>query len=298
VSEREDRRQALREALARLQEALTAAGDPPLQPATSDVLEDVHAALTPWRLPAEVEEFWRLVDGDSAAMTSLPFPQPAGARLALDTWRENGSQPGSTPPLLFPVCYQSWVFVLVELDGPDGAGGACFRWSYDGEPFTLVARDLATYLDVAAAEVGADEPTFAEALRERLRTDPHPRYGAALEVATRAEQWPAHWLESAGPSAGDQHPLGATTTVTALASAGTGAAGRVHAEVTSLMGTSTGLRVVIDDGTGDLPVWCPSAVTLFGPTYGDGKRYEFDLVTTDDAPHGAHAEAVAVRLLS
>lgn len=231
-------------------------------------------------------------------MTRLPFPQPTGPRFALDTWREHRDQPASTPPLLFPVCYQSWVFVLVELDGPAGAGGACFRWSYDGEPFSLVARDFATYLDVVAANVDADEPGPAESLRSRLRADPHPRYGAALAVGTRPEAWLAPWLASVGPSAQEQQPFGATTTVATLGSAGAGTAGRVHAEVSSLLGTDEGVRAVIDDGTGRLAVWCPRAVTLFGPSYGDGRRYEFDVVTTDDARHGTRAEAVAVRPLS
>lgn len=274
-----------------------AAGDTPLRPAEPDALDEVRAAVAPWRLPAEVEEFWRLVDGDSACGTRLPFPQPTGPRSALETWREHRDQPASTPPLLLPVCYQGWVFVLVELDGPAGVGGACFRWSYDGEPFSLVARDFATYLDVAADHVDADETVFAEALRERLRVAPHPRYGIALEVGTRPEAWLGSWLASVGPSAQEQQPLGVTT-VAGLESAGAGSAGRVHAEVGSLVGTDEGVRVVIDDGTGRLLVWCPRAVTLFGPTCGDGRRYEFDVVTTDGAPHGAHAEAVAVRPLS
>ena len=60
-------------------------------------------------------------------------------------------------------------------------------------------------------------------------------------------------------------------------------------------GFSDGVRVTIDDGTGTLDAWCPAAVTMFGPAC--DRRYEFDLVVTEDAPHAAHAEAVAVRLL-
>ncbi len=62
-----------------------------------------------------------------------------------------------------------------------------------------------------------------------------------------------------------------------------------------LWGRPDGVRVTIDDGTGLLEVWCPAAVTMFGPACGG--RYEFDLATSEDARHAAHAEATAVRLI-
>lgn len=67
----------------------------------------------------------------------------------------------------------------------------------------------------------------------------------------------------------------------------------MHAEVRELGGSDEGVRVVIDDGTGHLDVWCPSAVTMFGPTCPG--RFELELVTTAGAPHVALAEALAVR---
>lgn len=219
-----------------------------------------------------------------------------------------------TPDLLFPVGYESHAFLLVELDGPHGGGGACFAWAYDGqEPFVLVAVDLTTYLDVAAVTLESrqlrrhehdgqishelDEQAFHRALRERLRQHPHSSYGSAAEIGWNPASWPRHWLASVGPAAREQHALGATTSLAALAEHRSSpvTAGRVHAYVREIWGFPDGVRATVDDGTGVLDVWCRSSVTMFGPAC-DG-RYEFEVVTTDDVPHHAQAEAIAVRLL-
>lgn len=299
----------------RLQRGLAAVGAPPLlRQGAPAALHDVAAAVAPLGLPAEVDRFWRLLDGSSSSLTCFPHPHATQPDFALDCWRQHQKQPGMTPDLLFPVGYESHAFLLVELDGPQGGGGACFTWAYDGEePFVLVAADLTTYLDVAAATLEAgqlhrhehdgqvwhelDEQAFHRSLRERLRQHPHPTYGSAVEIGWNPASWPRHWLDSVGPAAKEQHARGATTTLAALAEHGSspGTAGRVHARVREIWGFPEGLRVTVDDGTGVLDVWCPASATMFGPAC-DG-RYEFELVTTDDAPHHAHAEATAVRLL-
>ncbi|WP_133241240.1 hypothetical protein [Nocardioides gansuensis] len=273
---------------------------------------EVAAAISPWRLPAEVEQFWRLTDGYSSSLSLFPHPHAADPQFALECWHEHQQQPGMTPDLLFPVCYESHAFLLVELDGPPGTGGACFTWAYGLEPFVLVASDLTSYLEVAAQtlEVGRverherdgqtflrfDDTAFQAALRDRLVRDPHPRYGDRMEVDWHPSAWPEHWLASAGPAAAEQHARGATTTIAALRrNLVAGVSGRVHAQVLELWGLSEGVRVSVDDGTGVLHIWCPSAVTMFGPA--SPGRFEFDVVITPDAPHATHAEAVAVRLL-
>lgn len=299
-------------AVARLQSSLVRLGGQQLQaPASAVALQDIAASVAPLRLPPEVEQFWRLVGGNSAVGSCFPHPQATGPGFALECWHMHRKQPGMTPDLLFPVCYQSFCFLLVELDGSE-AGGACFTWSYDGNPFELVATDLTSYLDVAAEILEAgllagrgpgelmfssfDDDAFHEALRERRRQTPHPRYGTQASFGPDASAWPDHWLASVGPAAEEQHARGATTTVAQLAASGAATAGRVHAEVRELWGSAEGVRVVIDDGTGHLDVWCPAAVTMFGPTCPG--RFEFDLVTTADAPHAELAEAVAVRRIA
>lgn len=299
----------------RLQGALANIGASPLLPSRdAAALRNVAAAVAPLRLPVEVDHFWRLTEGYSSSFTVFPHPHATDPDFALACWQEHRSQPGMTPDLLFPVCYESHAFLLVELDGVHGAGGACFTWSYGLEPFVLVASDLVCYLEVAAETLEAghlarqvhdgrvshhfDDNEFQASLRERLRHSPHPRYGEAAEIGWNPTSWPSHWLASVGPAAEEKHDRGATTTIAALSTTGSsmGAAGRVHARVRELWGFSDGVRVTIDDGTAMLDAWCPAAVTLFGPAY-DGRYYEFDLVITADAPRAAHAEAIAVRPL-
>jgi hypothetical protein len=300
----------------RLQSALAHIGARPLlPPRDAAALRDVAAAVAPLRLPVEVDQFWRLAEGYSSSFTFFPHPHATDPDFALECWQEHRLQPGMTPDLLFPVCYESHAFLLVELDGAHGAGGACFTWAYSGEePFVLVAPDLVGYLAVAAETLEAghlerhehdgrvshhfDDNVFQAALQERLRQSPHPRYGEAAEIGWNPTSWPSHWLASVGPAAEEKHAREATTTLAALSATGlsTGAAGRIHARVRELWGFSDGIRVTIDDGTGALDAWCPAAVTMFGPAY-DGRYYEFDLVITEDAPRAAHAEAIAVRPL-
>lgn len=303
-------------ALGRLQAALSTIGAPALQRAPVDRegdLERLAAAVAPWSLPRQVRHFWRRLDGYSTTFTTFPHPSATDPDFALDCWTEHREQPGMTPNLLLPVGYEAHAFLLVELDGAHGPGGACFTWAYGLSPFLLVATDLASYLDVAAAVIEErggdraleadgrpppfDDTAFEAALGARLREAPHPVYGCEAEIGCNAAEWPARWLESVGPAARERDARGATTTLGALASDRQRAVtGRVHAWVEELWGLADGCRVAIGDGTGSLRVWCPAAVTMFGPAY-DGRRYEFELVTTADGPHGTEAEAIAVRLV-
>jgi hypothetical protein len=315
VTDGAERRSAIEAAVRRLQGALATIGAPLLLPSrNATALRNVAAAVAPLRLPVEVYHFWRLTDGNSSNFTFFPYPQATDPDFALECWHEHRLQPGMTPDLLFPVCYESHAFLLVELDGVHGAGGACFTWAYGLEPFVLVASDLVCYLEVAAETLEAghlvrqvydgrvsyhfDDNEFQAALQERLRQSPHPRYGEAAEIGWTPTSWPSHWLASVGPAAKEKQTRGATTTIAALSATGstTGTAGRIHARVCELWGVSDGVRVTIDDGTGMLDAWCPAAVTMFGPAY-DGRHYEFDLVITEDAPRSAQAEAIAVRPL-
>jgi hypothetical protein len=140
-----------------------------------------------------------------------------------------------------------------------------------------------------------DDTAFQAALLDRLLRVPHPRYGDRMEVDRHPSAWPERWLASAGPAA-ERHARGATTTIAALArNPAAGVSGRVHAQVLELWALNEGVRVSVDDDTGVLDIWCPSAVTMFGPACPG--RFEFDVVITPEAPHATHAEAVAVRLL-
>lgn len=315
MTDEEHRRAAIQAAVERLQRALAAVQAPPLGRQTNPgALRDVAAAVAPLRLPVEVEQFWTLVHGYSSTFTCFPHPRATDPDFALACWQDHRSQPGMTPDLLFPVCYESHAFLLAELEGPHGPGGACFTWAYGDVPFVLVAADLTAYLEVAAQtlesrRVGPDrydatafpnarDDWFREALREELRRAPHPTYGDAAEIGSDPASWPRHWLDSVGPAAKEQHARGVTTTIAALHAAG-GASlstGRVHAVVDELWWSADGIRATIDDGTGTIDVWCPAGVTMFGPAC-EG-RYEFEIVTGTDLPHATQAEVLAVRVLT
>lgn len=279
-------------------------------PAGSAALVDVVAALAPLRLPPAVLRFWQVAGGVGWAGPLFPSAGPTSPDFALECWRTHREQPGICPDLLFPVGYESHAFVLVELDGPHGEGGACFSWAYGLEPFVLVAADLGAYLEVVAATVEAghvdhhehdgvrwstvDDAAFRAALAERLRRSPHPRWGAAARIGPDPADWPAYWRASGEGTAAPQQLLGATTSLAALES-GAAASGRVHAEVVDLWMLGDGFRATLDDGSSRLVVWCPAAVTAYGPVH--GRRFELDLAAGVGLPHGAAAEATAVRRL-
>jgi len=61
----------------RLQRGLAAVGAPPLlRQGAPAALHDVAAAVAPLGLPAEVDRFWRLLDGSSSSLTCFPTPTP------------------------------------------------------------------------------------------------------------------------------------------------------------------------------------------------------------------------------
>lgn len=122
-------------AVDRLVAVCSAAALPPVLPAgdVESVLAEVRAEIAPWRLPAELERFWRLVDPESIAIA--PYPRPTSPAFALHCWQQHrDSSPGMTPRLLFPFAYQSHGFLFVELEDGRGSGGAVLEWGLRGLP--------------------------------------------------------------------------------------------------------------------------------------------------------------------
>jgi hypothetical protein len=297
-------------AVARLEAALGELGAAPIEPAGhAHVLPEIDAAVAPYRLPTDVRDFWTLVDGYSTSRTCFPYPHAATPDFAL--W-DSQQEERFVPPQLFTVCYESHGWLGVELDGEGWEGGACFAWAVGSEGFDLVARDFTSYVDTVAQTIerghvvpiegGAsvwwrlDESAFERALADRLREDPHPRWGNSARIDDAPQNWPEHWLASVGSVAADRAPRGATTTVAELLAAPAGGSGRIQARVERLMGVAgEGSYVVVSDASGSIEVVCPVAVTLFGPRV--GIDFEFDVVTGTDLPNGAQGEARAVRPL-
>lgn len=202
-----------------------------------------------------------------------------------------------TPRLLFPVAYESHGFLFVELEDGRGSGGPVFRWAYAGSPYSLLFPTLSAFVDLLATMI-----ELGEFVRHQLEThsyiefDPDGRWEDALSARLSAAQplhnfghvrqldedvlaWPEHWLLADALTPETRQLRGATTTISdLLQQAATGAVseGTVRAVVTSLAASAAGRRVAIDDGSGVLDLWCPTAVCTYGPRI--RTEFEFDVV--------------------
>ncbi len=287
-------------AVDRLDDALRRAGLPPLEPATDEVsLDDVDAAVAPYRLPPDVRRFWELVDPSSLAVRA--FPDLIGPYAALKLQRaeleEHLPVPTVPPPLLFHIGYASHVSLSSELASEWGPGGTIFRWAYDEDGFRIVYRTLADLLDVLTELVsdgrtehnggfvflpdGADE---AKRLERLHRAGSHPVYGDSLEVPSELGAWPAHWLEASRVDLRDREPLGATHTIDELVAAAAAGpvTGRIAGTVTRLVGIGRDAVVLVDDGTRPVDVWCPAGTSPWGPVH--KRRFEFEVTLEGPVP--------------
>jgi hypothetical protein len=299
--------QTIDDALDRLAAAYTSMGLPPIRPAedVDAVLAEIREEIAPLRLPPELERFWQRVDPTS--ITVAPYPQPTDAAFALHCWKSHrDGSPGMTPRLLFPVAYESHGFLFVELEDGRGSGGPVFYWTYGVEPFSLQFPTITDFVDLLATMIELGEfvrhqreahsyiefdpdNRWKDALSVRLSAaQPLPHFGHVRELDEDVAAWPEHWLLADGLTPEKRNPRGATTTISDLLQrAATGAAseGTLRALVTSLVGSGAGSRVTIDDGTGELDLWCPAAVCTFGPRI--RTEFEFDVVVRpapDPAP--------------
>lgn len=297
----------------RLNAALTAAGYPttktPLGPETQ--LTAVASAIAPFKLPRDVEQFWRRVDPQSLAVTA--FPRLIGPEFALDTWVSHIEEiPGQLPRLLFPVAYDSHCFLFVELDDGAGSEGVVVSWGYAGSPFAVAFPNFRACLDLFVTMIEIEEfdrhsfegrswayidgQRWNDAAAVRLaQALPLSRFGTRIEFEEDIDEWPRHWLDSNGVTEEVRAPRGPTATIAELLDASVGTdtpvTGTVHGLVTFLTGNGSGCRVTISDGTGELDVWCPAAVTMFGPTM--SQTFEFDVVVRPEAPSPPDAKFLA-----
>jgi hypothetical protein len=266
------------EVLDRLHQAWVTAGQEPL-PGPGDsidrVLADIASVIAPWRLPDEILTFWRRLAPEYLESLS-PFPPPTSPEFALHCWLEHAKEQRSTPALLFPIAYQGHHFTFVELARDDDPGGAIFDWSCTGPGFQLTHSSLSSYLDQWTTMVELGEYVVLELPdgREFCEFDPLeqwsqiaavrlapslplPRYGTKVTIGGDPREWPQHWLLP------DGCPQGADTTVAALlktAISGVESRGTIHATVSRSVRTAVGQRLTVQDATGQLDVWCPSAV--------------------------------------
>jgi hypothetical protein len=202
--------------------------------------------------------------------------------------------PTTPPPLFLAIGYASHIHRSIELASEWSDGGTIIWWEWINGGFRITYRSLAHLLDVVAELVaeGTVErhvdrlyvPYEAEEAKQmnRLRAAPHPVYGDVLEIPADLRSWPPHWLEASGIDLADRVPRGATHTIAELARAADEGpvTGRLHGQIIRLVGSSEGSLVVVDDGTGQLDVWCPSGTSLWGPIH----RERFELEVTVESP--------------
>ena len=272
-------------AIDRLDEALRSALLPGLEePVDPRAADEVAAAAAPYELPAELRRFWERVDPER--MEVYTFPRLGGPAHALElqpSLREYGA-----PPVLLPIDYASHCFGVIELGSEWTDGGTILDWNFDG--FAVVAHSLADRLAVLTELLLEDRFDRGDGFvsldhraeqQKRLahlaEYGPHPVYGDMRTIPGELESWPAHWLTTSGIDLRDREPLGATHTIAQLvAAAGEGhVTGRIHGEVTRLIGSAEETLVVVDDGTRAIDVACPAGTSPWGPVH--RRRFEFEV---------------------
>ncbi|HEY0118020.1 MAG TPA: hypothetical protein VGC04_04495 [Cellulomonas sp.] len=293
------------EALDRLIAAHDHAGLDPVRPAPAGVeqhLERIREQILPLRLPEDVARFWRRIDVSTISVA--PMPGPSGPEFSLDGWVMHcQTRPLMYPRLLFPVFYQSHMFLSVELEDGRGSGGPLLAWEYAGDGYRVAAASLADYVDLLAMWIDAREfrhvhhegrswPVFNyesdwKQVRDARVTAAGSlgALGAARHIGEDPKDWPTHWLAAEGIDTDALRPRGATTTIADLlrrATTGVDAAGTIQVRVGRVIFTDAGGRWEVSDGTGTLDLWCPAAVMTYAA--GRYRGYEVDVVVHPPRP--------------
>lgn len=113
------------------------------------ILDRIRAAIAPFELPEELEEFWLTWDPVSFDKL-LPFPGLIDPETALAIWRHQRHPSGDVPAVLFPLASQRFCFLHQELLHPDWGGPRIWFHSMLDAEYELQAMSLADYLDQAA----------------------------------------------------------------------------------------------------------------------------------------------------
>ena len=283
-------------AVDRLDEALRAGGLAGLE-APSDVapIEEVADEVAPYVLPADLRRFWERVDAESIRVRTFPtIGAPATALAQLRMVRELATPvPIGLPPILLPVDYASHCFGVVELGSEWAEGGSILEYAF--EDMSFVSHGVADWLLLLAELVSEgsfelhdgwaelDHPAVLQKRVARMATaEPHPVYGELLAIPGELHLWPVHWLAASGIDLRSREPLGATSTIAELMASAEASrvTGRIHGTVTVLVGSDAGSRVVVEDDTGALEVWCPAGTSPWGPVH----RTRFEFAVTIEHP--------------
>lgn len=268
-------------------------------PTVGEDLDLLAAEVFPLRLPSDVERFWRLVDPDRLPLA--PWPRPAGPALALRLWRELRAADSPHPRILLPWGYGSHAYLYAELLDRSASYDGVFVQACPDSPYVQTFPSVAAYVDLLAWMIEQGEFVHHRDLGV-LEFDPEQRWDdarAAHDVVSRPaapipaesdgrtsprivaldpQSWPARWRRAEGLSAGAAPSAGPAFTVAELLELVAGDApadGVLRGRVVGLYSAGSGNRVVVDDGTGVLDIWCPHALCVDGPVI--DHTYEFDV---------------------
>jgi enamine deaminase RidA (YjgF/YER057c/UK114 family) len=276
---------AIDSAIDRLDAALRAAGLRPLEAATdTDVLAEIADAISPYALPNDVARFWERVylEQDDFPVSGWRMGSLTPPRSALEVHHLNLEPDFALvfgPPLLFPIARHAETQWSVELRSQWSVGGGIFSHDDDIRVEYPTFADLVdVYAELVKEGAYLPDEHRPALLREEEQQKQLGRlddlalrrmYGPSPRVSVNPSGWPTHWLASAGIDPASRSPLGATHTIAGLlAAAASGpTTGRVHGEIVRLVGIGGDCLVVIEDGTGQLGVWCPAGTSPWGPSH-------------------------------
>jgi hypothetical protein len=193
----------------RLVDTLTSAGiELSATPKEPPMLRQLAAAIKPQTLPGQLATWWRR--GAEIRRRVEVWPNFCEPEFALARWQsERHEDPRQEPSVFVTAAYAALNQVSVELDGPDGEGGAVFQWSFEGPAFYLRYHCLAEWLTRIEALVRGgcyqrqesgrapwisiidDHDTQQHAIDTPL--PPHPRYGTVRQYPKDPQLWPSHW---------------------------------------------------------------------------------------------------------
>ncbi len=294
----------------RLDAALRGAGLEGLAAQTdADALEKIARTIAPWSLPADLQRFWEQTSFASLRVHGFGMPQPLDPRAALKTYDPKlaAGVMGYGPPLLFPIASEGASRWSIELSTPSTDGGMVF--SHGGDQMYAEYPTFTDLLEVCAELL--EEGQFMPAehglvllIPEHEQARQQARFHALAEplsvdaryVSVGPEDWPAHWIASAGFDSPDHQPIGATHTIAEVVEASRDGAvrARIAGCVAGVVSMDEDALVVVDDGTGTLAVWCPAGTSPWGPVI--RRRYEFE-VRVPRAIRRERAVATDIRLL-
>lgn len=266
---------------------------PPCEAEQLDGLDTVAAAIAPFRLPADIDHFYRTWSITSAA--GWFKPELCDVSFALDTWRRHQEdQPPWPSTVLFPIASSSHRYHMVELDHPGSLGPFIYDCAYAGGRFTLTHSCLAAWIEWATGELDAgrvvqhsdtvstlevDVPSEATVPTrvELLRRDGVPE--SELDHFDDGDRrgWPLRWNLADGYDPADYQLRGATGTIQGFVDALH--EGAATATLHVVFARRSGLDVEIADDTGFLVVRLPAG----GQPFGFGRAWEID-VAGDQQP--------------